>query len=236
MKKILEICCDTLESALLAEEAGADRIELCEDLAMGGVTPSIGKIWQLKQYLKIPVVVLIRPRPGNFFYSIYEKELMLEDVNAAVAQEVDGIVCGGLLPNGMQVDVAFGESLKMACKDVPLIFHKAFDWVRDPIAAIEQICGFGASRILTSAQQSTALDGLDDYPKLIAAAKGRLEIMAGGGIRPNNLAEISQIEGLSDFHSAARKWTMHKEGSLDKRIVVDEKMVFAMRRILDSNS
>ena len=235
MKRILEICCDSLASALIAERAGADRIELCENLPEGGVTPSAGKIKLLKKHLQIPVVVLIRPRIGDFCYSDWEIEVMLEDIAEAKALGADGIVAGALHPN-LHLQRAHTKRLMEASYPLPFIFHKAFDVCKDPIIALEQLIEMGVERILTSGQAATALEGNDFLKMLLKAAQDRIQIMAGGGVRPANIGRLKEIDGMLHFHSAAKKWIQSAVNEQERWYAVDEEMVKKMRQILDEDS
>jgi len=203
MKRILEIAVDSIQSAAHAEEGGADRIELCENLAQGGVTPSAGKISRAKKLLQIPVFVLIRPRKADFLYSGLEFELMLEDIRLARKLGADGIVSGILTSMG-HVDVARTERLVEAAWPLPFTFHRAIDMCRDPLEAVDQLAGIGVRRILTSGQRPSAAGGRDLIDRLVRRSDGRLRIMAGGGLRPGNIDQLLQIPGLEEFHASAR--------------------------------
>ena len=203
MKRILEICCDSVASALAAEQAGADRIELCENLAQGGVTPSAAKIKLAKAKLRIPAFVLIRPRKADFLYSELEFEVMLEDIRQAKVLGADGIVSGILDADG-HIDTRRTRGLVDAAHPLPFTFHRAFDMCRDPLAAIDLLAEAGVSRILTSGQQPTALEGRHNLERFARRAAGKLIIMACGELLPDNISTIRDIEGLQEFHSAAR--------------------------------
>ncbi len=203
MKRILEICCDSVASAISAFEAGADRIELCENLAQGGVTPSAAKISLAKAKIDIPVFVLIRPRKADFLYSDLEMEIMLEDIRQARALGADGIVSGVLNADGT-IDAARTRQLVEAASPLPFTFHRAFDMCRDPLASIGLLAGLGVRRILTSGQKPTAVEGRDNLRKFAREAGGKITVMACGELLPDNIAAIRDIEGLSEFHSAAR--------------------------------
>lgn len=203
MKRILEICADSIQSAVYAEEGGADRIELCENLAQGGVTPSAGKIRIAKQMLKVPVFVLIRPRKADFLYSGMEFELMLEDIRLAKALKADGIVSGVLTADG-SIDLPRTDQLVEAAWPLPFTFHRAIDMCRDPIEAVEQLADIGVKRILTSGQKVTAPEGHELIRRLVDRTAGKLSVMAGGGLRPSNLKPLMAIPGLKEFHASAR--------------------------------
>lgn len=203
MKKTLEIAVTSLYSALLAEQSGADRIELCDNLEQGGITPSGGKIKLIKAAVNIPVFVLIRPRKADFYYSDSEFAIMLEDIHMAKSLGADGIVSGILQANG-NLDIARTQQLIEATTPLPFTFHRAFDMCKNSAQSLEQLIAIGASRILTSGQKSSAIAGKDLIASLVKQAKARIEIMAGGGIKPDNLPQLLEIAGLGSFHASAK--------------------------------
>ncbi|MBK7870643.1 MAG: copper homeostasis protein CutC [Saprospiraceae bacterium] len=204
MNKILEICVDSITSALHAQEGGADRIELCENLAQGGVTPSIGKIAQAKRLLTIPVMVLIRPRKGDFLYSDLEFELMLDDIQRAKELGVDGIVSGVLLPDG-HIDKTRTAWLVEAANPLPFTFHRAFDMCREPWEAIQQLADLGVKRILTSGLRPTALEGINHLRTFVELAGDRISILACSEVTPDTIDPLLEIQGLQEFHAALRR-------------------------------
>lgn len=204
MKKKLEICVDSITSALRAQEGGADRIELCENLAQGGVTPSAGKIAQAKRLLQIPVMVLIRPRKGDFLYSDLEFELMLDDIKRAKALNVDGIVSGVLLPDG-NIDKTRTGWLVEAAAPLPFTFHRAFDMCREPWAAIGELAQLGVKRILTSGLRPTALEGINHLRTFTELAGDQISILACSEVTPDTIQPLLEIEGLHEFHAAVRR-------------------------------
>ncbi len=203
-RKLLEICVDSIASALHAQTGGADRIELCENLAQGGVTPSAGKIAQSKRLLSIPVMVLIRPRKGDFLYTDLEFELMLDDIRRAKDLGADGIVSGALLPDG-KIDLPRTAKLVEMVHPLPFTFHRAFDMCREPEQAIEQLAQLGVARILTSGLQPTALQGIHHLRSFAEIAAGRLSIMACSEVTPATIDPLLEIEGLREFHAALRR-------------------------------
>ncbi|MEM1326593.1 MAG: copper homeostasis protein CutC [Bacteroidota bacterium] len=200
---LLEIACETIAAAIQAQSGGADRIELCENLAQGGVTPSSAKIFLCKQQLHIPVFVLIRPRPGDFHYDSLEVACMLESIRVAKELGADGIVAGALRADG-HIDMEATKRLIESAAPLPFTFHRAFDRCTDPIVALEQLIELGVDRILTSGQQASAVDGKTLIRELIYVAERRVTILVGGGIRPNNIAHLTAIQGLTEFHSSAK--------------------------------
>ncbi len=202
---ILEICCDSIASAITAEANGANRIELCENLDQGGVTPSAGKIELAKELVNIPVLVLVRPRKGDFYHSDTEFELILRDIRIAREIGADGIVAGALRANG-QLDQDRTAQMIEAAGPLPFTFHRAFDHCLEPVKTLEALIDLGASRLLTSGQANSALEGLPMLKELIQVAGQRLEIIAGGGVRPRNIDDLAEaLPDLKAFHSSARK-------------------------------
>lgn len=204
MANILEICCDTIQSALDAAQNGADRIELCENLAQGGVTPSAAKIKLTKEKLDIPVFVLIRPRKADFLYDDLEFQLMIEDIVAAKQLGADGIVSGILKADG-QMDFKRMAQLVKIAHPLPFTCHRAFDMCVNADLAIEGLVDIGVKRILTSGQEPTATLGRRNLSRFAEIANGRISIMACGELLPENIDEILSIPGIYEYHSAVRK-------------------------------
>ena len=244
MPYTLEICCDSVASAIAAAQGGAHRIELCENLAQGGVTPSAAKIKLAKAKINIPVFVLIRPRKADFLYSELEFDIMLEDIRLAKDMGADGIVSGVLNANGT-IDEPRTRQLIAAAAPLPFTFHRAFDMCQSPLAAIDLLAQMGARRILTSGQQATAEAGKANIERFVQYAGQRISIMACGELLPDNIAPLLNIEGLTEFHSAARtevKSRMVYTGGVnmgDEAVqdefrwqVVDENLVRGMQQVL----
>ncbi|XP_049711526.1 copper homeostasis protein cutC homolog isoform X2 [Elephas maximus indicus] len=188
---LMEVCVDSVESAVNAERGGAGRIELCSGLLEGGTTPSMGVLQVVKQCVQIPVFVMIRPRGGDFLYSDREIEVMKTDIRLAKLYGADGLVFGALTEDG-HIDKELCMSLV------------AFDMVRDPVAALETLLTLGFERVLTSGCDSSALEGLPLIKRLIDQAKGRIVVMPGGGITERNLQRILEGSGATEFHCSAR--------------------------------
>lgn len=244
MKKILEICVDSLHSAAYAEEGGADRIELCENLTQGGVTPSAGKIHLVKRLLKIPVFVLIRPRKADFLYSGLEFELMLEDIKMAKELGADGIVSGVLTADG-SVDIQRTSRLVETSWPLPFTFHRAIDMCRDPMIAVDELAEIGVRRVLTSGQRASASEGRELIARLVERVDDHLTIMAGGGITPKTIDNLLKISNLHEFHASARhqvktKMEFHGYATMGSESIdeefrwdeVDPNMVRALRQRL----
>lgn len=196
-KMLVEVCCNSLASALNAEKAGADRIELCSELGVGGVTPSYGLIKLVKAQLSIPVHVLIRPRSGHFNYTDTEFEVMKSDVEFCKELGVDGIV-SGCVNQDFYVDLDKTQTLASMAKPLHFSFHRAFDWVLNPSETLKQLEELGVDTILTSGQQPSAKDAIELLQKLQKQAKD-IVIMAGGGITPENV-HLFKNSGLKALH------------------------------------
>jgi copper homeostasis protein len=201
MKRMLEVAADSVVSALNAEKGGAKRLELCENLAQGGVTPSWGKMVLSKEKVSIPVYVLIRPRKGDFLYSSEEIEVMLHDIKICRDLGMDGVVCGALKKDG-QVDLDLTSRFLEAGKGMDFTFHRAFDLCKNPFEAIDQLIEIGVSRILTSGQCETAPIGATAIAEFIRQSGGKISFMAGGGVRPESVEPLLGIEGLHEFHTS----------------------------------
>lgn len=202
MENLLEIACFNLESAVMAQTAGADRIELCDNYHEGGTTPSLGMITQARKHLHIPIYVMIRPRGGNFVYTPIELESMLEDIKLCKQENIDGVVFGVLTPDGA-IDFASCEKLVDAARPMKITFHKAFDEIADQEAALEQLISLGINRVLTSGGAASAFDGIAKIAQLVSISAGRIGIIAGGGLRAANVQEIIRRTGITEVHSAA---------------------------------
>ncbi len=197
----LEICANSYQSAKNAQEAGAHRIELCQELSVGGITPSYGLLKQVIDNLKIPVCVLIRPRSGNFIYSNDEFEIMKTDIQLCKDLGCKGIVSGILNPD-KTIDLKRTKELLELSKPLPFTFHRAFDEVINSKQALEQLIVLGVERILTSGQETSAEKGLKLLQELDAISKGRITILVGGGITSENALKFKQI-GLKEIHASA---------------------------------
>jgi copper homeostasis protein len=204
MKFKLEICVDTVESALTAQNAGADRVELCSSLPEGGTTPSYGTVSSARNNLSIGLHVIIRPRGGDFLYSGIEYDIMRRDIEMCGEIGVDGVVLGILEPDG-KIDVDRTARLIELAQPMKTTFHRAFDLCRDPLMGLEEVITTGADRLLTSGQKNKAEDGVELLGKLVTRAKDRIVIMPGSGINELNIAGIATKTGAVEFHLTGRK-------------------------------
>lgn len=198
---LLEICANSYQSAINAEKAGAQRIELCSELAVGGITPSYGLIKQVVEVLSIPVFVLIRPRSGNFTYSEAEFNIIKKDIEICKKLGVHGIVSGVLNENNT-IDLQRTQALFELSKPMSFTFHRAFDCVPNPMEALEQLIALGVQRILTSGLEPSAEKGLDMLLKLNEKAEKRIIILAGSGINAENASKFKDA-GLHEIHASA---------------------------------
>lgn len=201
---ILEIAANSVTSALAAQQGGAGRVELCTALELGGLTPSHGQIAMVRERLRIPLYVLIRPRAGDFLYNDLECETMQRDIETCASLGCDGVVLGVLDADG-RVDAARCRSLIAAAGKLGVTFHRAFDLSRDPAQALENIVALGCERILTSGTQTSAPDGAVLIRDLVVQAAGRLAVMPGAGITAQNIAALAAATGAQEFHASAKR-------------------------------
>ncbi len=196
---VVEAAVETLDSALAAERAGADRIELCANLSDGGTTPGARLIGDIVQRMHLPVFVLIRPRAGDFVYSGDEFKQMIRDIKLAGTVSIAGIVTGALGSDG-RVDAERTRILVEAASGLPVTFHRAIDSAVNLPAALEAVIEAGASRVLTSGGAATALEGVDFIATLVGQARERITIIAGGGIREHNVRDVIERSGVGEVH------------------------------------
>lgn len=204
MKILFEACVDSLSSAVNAEIAGADRIELCADLVEGGITPSFATIKLAVDILKIPVNVLVRPRGGDFLYSESEYEVLKQDVVVCRELGVNGIVIGVLTEDGEIDFVRTKELIELAGK-MSVTFHRAFDMTRDPEKSLMALIDLGVDRVLTSGQEADVQKGISTLKKLVEKAEDKIIIMPGGGVTENNIKEVVEQTGVKEIHASARE-------------------------------
>ena len=201
---ILEICAGSVESAIAARNGGAQRIELCAALEVGGVTPSAGLIAEARKIEGVVLNVIIRPRGGDFLYHEYEAACMEQDIRTCKQLGVDGVVIGALTADG-DIDTTLCKRLIAAADGMSVTFHRAFDMCRDPRKALEELISLGCDRVLTSGQAATAQAGIPLLKGLVEQAAGRIIIMPGCGVNSSNAAAILQATGANEIHASARK-------------------------------
>jgi copper homeostasis protein len=196
---LVEACVDSVESAVAAERGGAGRLELCDNLYDGGTTPSAGMIAAVKAAVRIPLFVIVRPRGGGFVYSDAELDVMRRDIDAARYLGADGVVTGVLTRQATIDDEAMRWLVELATA-LPVTFHRALDLVDDQRAALETLASIGVKRVLTSGGAPNALAGADVIADLVRQFDGAVTIMAGGGIREENVAEVVRRTGVRELH------------------------------------
>lgn len=201
MSKI-EIACFNPESAIIAFENGADRIELCDGLAEGGTTPDFETVKRLRQKIDIPLFVMIRPRGGDFTYSDAEFEQMKHDLAQLKSLQVDGFVFGILDTDG-EVNTEQNKQMVELAKPYPCTFHRAFDRAKGLGSSLEKVIECGFTTILTSGQKPNVSEGKENLKKLVELSDGRIEILAGGGLRSTNIEDIRDFTKAGYFHSSA---------------------------------
>lgn len=239
MKRLVEICANSLESALAAQSGGADRIELCSELGIGGVTPSYGLLSMVcEKMTSVKINVLIRPRGGDFVYSQYEAEQVLRDIMLCADLGVAGVVIGALDACG-NVDVKMCRPwVETAHKyGLSVTFHRAIDCAADIFSAMEDVISLGCERILSSGGRPTAMEGAQVLRTMLTSAATRTIIMPGAGISPSNIAELASLTGAAEFHLSASR--LLASGNDDKaspyrHTVSDENIIRQVVNILSS--
>jgi copper homeostasis protein len=217
----LEIIGFNIESCIAAQQAGAHRIELCDNPSEGGTTPSYGFIKVAREKLSIELFVMIRPRGGDFLYSDDEFEIMKADIKICKELGCDGIVIGVLNKDG-SIDKKRCQELVVLAYPLGVTFHRAFDRTNDPLKALEDIIEIGCERILTSGLQPKAADGTQIIKELIAQADDRIIIMPGSGVTAENIISLAENTGAVEFHSSA---SMDIESKMNyENVAMNEKM------------
>lgn len=201
---LLEVIAFDIESCFAIERAGGHRIELCGSPGEGGTTPSYGLIKIARDRMTVPIFVMVRPRGGDFFYTDEEFEVLMSEIKVCKVFGVQGIVTGVLTQAG-HVDTERLQRIVEAAHPLPVTFHRAFDRVLNPIAAIDDIIGAGCTRILTSGQRPTALDGAANIQQYISHSNGRIIIMPGSGVRSDSIVALTNSINAVEFHTSAKK-------------------------------
>lgn len=200
MSVVIEACVESLEAALAAERGGADRLELCANLDVGGTTPDRALVAEVKSSVAIPVFVMIRPRAGSFVYTSAERDAMRCEIESARRLGADGFVLG-LLDELRRIDVNGAREVLGDAHGLPVTFHKAFDEIHDQLAALDALVELGVQRVLTSGGATSALAGAEAIKHLVARAGGRITIMAGGSVRAHNAREVVERSGVRELHA-----------------------------------
>lgn len=200
---ILECCVDSVESAINAANGGATRLELCSNLVIGGTTPDVALVKEIRKYTDIRIHALIRPRFGDFCYSRHEMEIMKMQIRALKEAGVEGVVIGILDVDG-NLNVEAMQELLQEAEGLSVTLHRAFDMCRDPFEALEQAINLGIDTILTSGQKQSAWDGRELLQQLIEKADGRMDIMAGAGISAQTIAQLIPVTGGTSYHMSGK--------------------------------
>jgi copper homeostasis protein len=216
-----EVCIESLEGALLADKFGADRVELCSALHEGGLTPSYGMAQQVVQQSKQAVYAMIRPEAGGFIYEANMLQVMKQDIVAMAKAGVKGVVFG-VLKAGNTIDVEANKILIAQAKEyqLELIFHRAFDFTEKPFESLELLIEMGFDRLLTSGLEPKAIEGLDLIKQLHEAAKGRIEIMAGSGVLPENIPDFIN-SNIDAVHFTAGAFEEGLQMGMGARLISD---------------
>ena len=202
---LLEACVESVEEAREAAAWGADRLELCVDLAHDGCTPPIELAAACVAAVSIPVIVMVRPRPGNFVYSGAEIDAMLRAIGDLGARGAAGFATGVLAPTG-EIDRSATARLVEAAGDLPVTFHRAFDHLPSLEDGLAILAGLGVRRVLTSGGAASAMTGLDALRRLVDRTAGRIEVVAAGGIRPFNVDRVVESTGVLAVHARWMGW------------------------------
>jgi copper homeostasis protein len=230
-KILLEISVESVEAAAAAERGGADRIELCSDTSVGGLTPQVALLRAVWRQIQIPIFVMIRPRAGDFVYSSAEFAQMKESIAAARDSGASGLVFG-ILKLNHTVDIDRTRELVELAQRLPVTFHRAFDACPDLSQALEDVSRSGASRILTSGGAATALEGASSLAMVVAAAGERITIVPGAGINARNILQLAEATRAQEFHSGLSSAFAHQRTDY----VQFEKEVRAMVKMLSTLS
>ena len=216
---ILEVCANSYESAINAEKAGAHRIELCENLAVGGLTPNYKLAKEVISDLSIPVFILIRPRDGDFNYSKNEFEQIKKDIILFKDLGCKGIVCG-ILTKDKNLDINRTKELIKLSKPLEFTFHRAFDEVINPTETLHQLIKLKVNRLLTSGQMKTAIKGIDMIKKLIILSKNKIKIMPGSGINPRNISKFTKLS-LDEIHGSFSKQEKNNKSTSNINMILN---------------
>ncbi|MEP7380753.1 MAG: copper homeostasis protein CutC [Gemmatimonadota bacterium] len=199
MPILVEACVDSVQGAIAAERSGARRLELCANLVEGGTTPSGGMMRAVHRCVGIPLFAIVRPRGGDFLYDAADIEVMLRDIEFAKSCDVHGVVSGALNPNGT-IDEDGTSALIEAAHPLPFTFHRAFDVTRDLDESLDALQALGVQRVLTSGGAATAMEGTERLARLVRRGGERIVVMAGGGVRRDNVAAVVSATHVREVH------------------------------------
>ncbi|AFL82719.1 uncharacterized protein involved in copper resistance [Belliella baltica DSM 15883] len=243
-KILLEVPVFTIEAALLANRFGVDRLELCSDFGEGGVTPSVGALAFLKEKMKTPIFVMIRPRGGDFVYTEEEIEVMRRDIQILSSYGADGFVFGVLDEKG-NIDKRACEVLIKESRGKPCTFHRAFDVCSNPFMALEEIIDCGFKRILTSGMRNSVSEGLKIISELLKLAQDRIIVMPGGGLKPSDVEKLKPSKRLLEVHASCKSYRNSKSiytsndlnlsqniDTSNKVLTLDEKVLSEFNKVL----
>jgi copper homeostasis protein len=216
----IEICANSLTSAINAEAGGADRIELCSELSLGGITPSSGLIELVRERLSIDFFVLIRPRAGDFCYSEDELNVIRKDILFCKKMGCDGVVVGVLNENAT-INITVMQELIALARPMKVTFHRAFDVCRAPLEALDELIELGVDRILTSGQQPTAVEGIMLLKELLIRSNQRIIILAGSGVNLQNVEKLHDI-GIQEVHFSAKKALSYSILEMNNSVKLEE--------------
>lgn len=198
---LLEVCAYSIQSCLIAQQAGAGRIEFCADPLQGGTTPSHGALSYVREHITIPVFPMIRPRGGSYLFDTHELEIIKRDILHCRSLGFTGIACGVQLPDG-RIDIENLKRITEWAYPMAVTCHKVFDEAPDPIQALEDVIAAGCKRILTSGLEKTAIEGIPVLKQLVVQAADRIVIMPGGSARSSNISRLIQETGANEYHSS----------------------------------
>ncbi len=232
---VLEVCVASVSDALEAVAGGADRLELNSALELGGLTPSVGMLIEVRQAVSVPVIVMIRPRGAGFCYSASEHRVMLRDADKLLEQGADGIALGAFAGIG-EIDPAVSQQFVTLAGARTTVFHRAFDLLSDPRRALDQLSELGFTRVMTSGQAASALAGAELIASLQREYGHRIEILPAAGIGPENAGQLLRKTGCQQLHGSFRKYLSDGAGPVaeSRYGVTDRELVAATRRAVDS--
>ncbi|MAI70986.1 MAG: copper homeostasis protein CutC [Rhodopirellula sp.] len=231
---VLEACVASVADAVAAAQSGADRLELNVGIELGGLTPTVGLLEQVKDAVDLPVLVMLRPRAGGFCYSALEKRVMVRDAHVFMERGADGVVIGALAENGL-IDHELIERIREVCQERELVFHRAFDLLRKQSEGLEKLIELDVDRVLTSGGEASALAGAGGILELVKIANGRISILPGGGVRAATVVEMLQKTGCTQVHGTFKVLKTDPAGNVCEGSfpVVDPDEVKAVRYVLD---